>query len=95
MVGNWRYRKGRAREYELARQFNKRGYIVLRTAGSRGFADLICIHKEKKIIRFIQSKAGEFSQSQKNVLEKEYSWVSDLFACEYRVIGDKERYSTK
>ncbi|MBI4092268.1 MAG: hypothetical protein HY427_03645, partial [Candidatus Levybacteria bacterium] len=74
--------------------FMAMGYIVLRTAGSHGFADLICIHKERKVIRFVQSKAGEFSESQKRALEEEYGWLNDEFECQFKVIGDKERYST-
>jgi Holliday junction resolvase len=45
-----RYQKGRRFEYQFKKFLEKQGYIVLRTAGSHGFADLIAVGKDGEVI---------------------------------------------
>jgi Holliday junction resolvase len=47
-----RYHKGRRFEYQVKKWLEKQGYIVLRTAGSRGFADLIAVGSLGEVIFF-------------------------------------------
>ncbi len=70
---NKNYVRGRAKEYRLKKKYGKLGYVVLRTAGSHGFADLIAIGTE---IRFIQVKPKKFSDGQKLKLLKENAWIN-------------------
>jgi len=46
------YLRGRRFEYEVKKKLEKEGWVVLRTAGSHGFADLICVKKGK--VKFLQ-----------------------------------------
>jgi len=53
------YRKGARYEYHVRDLLREDGYLVARTAGSRGPFDLIAIHPEKREILLIQvKKAG-------------------------------------
>jgi Holliday junction resolvase-like predicted endonuclease len=45
-----RYHKGRRFEYQVKKWLEEKGYIVLRTAGSHGFADLIAVGKNGEVI---------------------------------------------
>jgi hypothetical protein len=88
---NANYIKGRKKEYKLKKEFEEKGYIVLRTAGSHGFADLICIKKPKekeiKEIRFIQCKPNNFPKSQERKLLKEYDWLDGyVFSTRFEVL---------
>jgi Holliday junction resolvase len=47
-----RYHKGRRFEYQFKKWLEEKGYLVLRTAGSHGFADLIAIGKQGEVIFF-------------------------------------------
>jgi len=60
------YRKGRRFEYEVKKRLEAQGFLVFRTAGSHGAADLICVPEpdhnavpRPRLIRFIQCKAGK------------------------------------
>jgi Holliday junction resolvase len=54
---NAKYIKGRALEYRIATFFKRKGYFIIRAAGSHGVADLVAVKKNKKPL-FIQVKAG-------------------------------------
>ena len=69
---NANYRRGRDKEYRVKRRLEKEGLIVLRTAGSHGFADLIAIDIDDLKIRFIQCKPNKFSETQINKLMQEH-----------------------
>jgi Holliday junction resolvase len=56
----------------LKKQFEREGFIVLRTAGSHGFADLIAIKRDERLIRFIQCKPDNFSDTEKEKLLSQY-----------------------
>lgn len=72
---NKNYIKGRTKEYKVKNQLEKEGWIVLRTAGSHGFADLIAIGRSK--IRFIQCKPDNFSSRLETVLLKKHSQYNE------------------
>ncbi|GIV53215.1 MAG: hypothetical protein KatS3mg038_3736 [Candidatus Kapaibacterium sp.] len=38
------YTRGRALEYDAKRYFEERGYLVVRSAGSKSPVDLVCLH---------------------------------------------------
>lgn len=82
---NKNYLKGRAKEYRLKYKFEKQGFIVLRTAQSRGFADLIAINPNSKEIIFIQSKPRSISNNAKEKLEKQFEFMNDSFLCGFQV----------
>lgn len=42
-MGNLNYRRSRSREYDLQHDFQKKGYLAFRTAGSHGIADVVAI----------------------------------------------------
>jgi len=80
---NKNYVKGRAKEYRVAKKFKDDGWIVLRTAGSHGFADLIAIKGYH--VKFIQCKPNNFSEKQASKLTDEweifnygYNWTTSF-----------------
>ena len=83
---NKNYLNGRRKEYKIKREFEKLGYIVLRTAGSHGFADLIAIEIREKRIIFIQCKPNNFSKKKEIELNQEYEFINNEYQCEFKVI---------
>jgi Holliday junction resolvase len=79
---NINYRRGRAKEYRLKKKYEKEGFIVLRTSGSHGFADLIAINEKGEII-FIQAKPKHFPESRKLKLLAKYWWVDGIYKVEF------------
>ena len=59
------YHKGRHFEYQFKKFLQKQGYIVLRTAGSHGFADLIAVGKDGEVIFYQLSYRFEKSKYKK------------------------------
>jgi len=81
------YKRGRDKEYRVKRKMEKEGYIVLRTAGSHGFADLIAVHPVKKVIKFVQCKGPMFPDAQMDKLRAAYGWLHfKPFYCYFEVI---------
>ena len=56
------YKKGRQFEYKVKKEFEKLGYFVVRSAGSRGIFDLIAIRKYE--VLGIQCKLGKVSEDE-------------------------------
>ena len=83
---NVNYRRGRAKEYRTRDKFREKGFIVLRTSGSHGFADLIAIDEKLKKIVFIQCKPKKFSKNKADELNEKYKWINDEFMCEFIVL---------
>lgn len=84
------YRRGRAKEYYYKSKMEKEGNIVIRSAGSHSFADLIVINKKDMTIRFVQCKSRGLSQPAKQKLLDEYTWLNTEFVCSFEVIGGKK-----
>lgn len=82
---NKNYVKGRKKEYKIKRQLEMQGWLVLRSAGSHGFADLIAVKEDK--VRFIQCKPEEFRESERKKLEEEWKFLNGLkLIASYEVI---------
>lgn len=48
------YQRGRAFEWKIRKEYEAKGYYVTRSAGSKGYWDLVCLHPN--IICLIQCK---------------------------------------
>jgi hypothetical protein len=88
---NKNYKKGRKKEYKIKKLLEKEGYIVLRSAGSHGFADLVAVRKPKerevREIKFIQCKPENFRESERKKLLKEYEWLDGyIFSVKFEII---------
>ena len=81
------YQRGRYRERMIKKKLQKQGKIVLRSAASRGFADLVSIDKELKKIKFIQVKPKTFPSSKSKKLMEEFNWLNQMFQVEFIVAG--------
>ena len=73
-MANKNYEKGVRKERKLKQELERAGWIVLRTAGSHGFADLIAMDKVTRKIKFIQVKPDDFSAAEKEKLLKQYDF---------------------
>ncbi|GIV53117.1 MAG: hypothetical protein KatS3mg038_3638 [Candidatus Kapaibacterium sp.] len=51
------YTRGRALEYDAKRYFEERGYLVVRSAGSKSPVDLVCLHPSYRLL-LVQCKYG-------------------------------------
>ena len=82
---NDKYFRGRDKERRLKRNLEKKGRICLRSAQSRGFADITAINREEKEIIFYQCKLN-LKEKEKEKLEREFEWLNQDFRCSFRVI---------
>ena len=67
-MGNKNYLSGRSREYRIANKLREEGMTVLRAAGSHGFADLVALDPQTRIITFIQVKPTSMGIKAKQAL---------------------------
>ena len=86
MMVNKNYVKGRRKEWKIRKELEIKGWIVLRTAGSHGFADLIAIGKYGKRIRFIQCKPDNFSKKKTKEFLEENSFCNHEYLASFEVI---------
>jgi len=77
---NANYIKGRAKEYKVKKQLEDDGWIVLRTAGSHGFADLVAV--KRYAILFVQVKPDNYPSEK---LDKEFKWINGDFYARFEV----------
>ena len=83
---NPNYVKGRRKEYKICKELRSKGFdIVQRTAGSHSPIDVIAINKKLRVIKFIQSKPDTFSERERESIECEFHWLSNMFRCEFEV----------
>jgi len=69
-----RYERGSYFERQVKRWFEKRGWYVIRSAGSHGVADLVALHTGS--IQLIQCKVnGKMSKREKDALKDAAAWV--------------------
>ena len=80
------YINGRAKEYRVKKKLEQRGFVVIRSAGSHSFADLVAINPKKLEIVFIQCKPKNFSENKAKSLRKNFAWIEDTFECRFEVI---------
>ena len=62
-MGNRAYNRGRQFEYQVKNHLEKRGFFVVRSAGSKGLFDLIAV--SKGVVLAIQCKLGANISKQK------------------------------
>ena len=60
-----RKRKGSRYELLIANQYRAKGWYVMKSAASLGYADLIAIKPDKSLILLIQCKKGKLSVNAK------------------------------
>ena len=74
---NKNYIAGRRFEYKVKKYYEKKGYTVLRTSGSHGFADLIAVRNKESLKRivFIQCKNRKPTKQETKEFE-EFSWLN-------------------
>ena len=77
------YQRGRNKEYRIVNKLKTQFKIVQRTAGSHSPIDIIAIDPEKKRIRFVQAKLGDFPESQKKKILKEMENLNGKFDVEF------------
>lgn len=81
------FKSGIRQEYRIKKLLESQGWLVTRSAGSHGYADLIAIHKEKKQIKILQLKYGsenylKYGNKDKN----DYSWINGLFDVSFELM---------
>ena len=74
---NKNYIAGRRFEYKVKKYYEDKGYTVLRTSGSHGFADLIAVRNKESLKRivFIQCKNRKPTKQEIEKFE-EFSWLN-------------------
>ena len=74
---NKNYIAGRRFEYKVKKYYENKGYTVLRTSGSHGFADLIAVRNEGSLKRivFIQCKNRKPTKQEIEKFEK-FNWLN-------------------
>ena len=74
---NKNYIAGRRFEYKVKKYYEDKGYTVLRTSGSHGFADLIAVRNgvNPKRIVFIQCKNRKPTKQEIEKFEK-FNWLN-------------------
>lgn len=83
---NSNYVKGRRKEYKICKQLREEGFdIVQRTAGSHSPIDIIAIHKDKQLIKLVQSKPDSYSEKQINRLLIENKDLNGEFVVVFEV----------
>ncbi len=82
---NKNYVKGRAKEYRIKKKYEKEGYVCLRTAGSHGFADIVCFHPLTRKILCIQAKPDDYPAKAEQRLMDGHNWLNDEFICKFKV----------
>ena len=72
---NKNYLAGRRFEYRVKKYYENQGFTVLRTSGSHGFADLVAVKNDARIIIFIQCKNRKPTKQELKKFE-EFSWLN-------------------
>ena len=73
---NKNYIAGRRFEYKVKKYYEDKGYTVLRTSGSHGFADLVAVKNDYNArIIFIQCKNRKATKQETKEFE-EFDWLN-------------------
>ena len=81
---NRNYVKGRRKEYRICKELKKKGFdIVQRSAGSHSPIDVFAISKDKRIIKFIQSKPEGFKADK--IFNELLNWLKGDFKIEFEI----------
>ena len=86
MCPNSNYLKGVRKERKIVNEARAQGKIAFRSAGSHSPIDVCTIDPERKVIRFIQCKPEEFSETAKGRLLEKYLNLNAQFQVYFEVI---------
>ena len=84
---NKNYRKGTDYERLLVKAAVSQGNLALRSAGSKGFADVVVIDIWNNTIKFIQCKTGQYSNLEKARLEEQYKPLNNTYKVTFEVMS--------
>lgn len=83
---NYNYINGRNKEYRIINKLREEGYtIVQRTAGSHSCVDILAIHIPLKIIKLVQSKPKNFSNTEKDRILSELKDLNGTFEVKFEI----------
>lgn len=82
---NRNYRKGYLKELRIVNNARAEGCIALRSAGSHSPIDVVIIDSKRRIIKLVQSKAGNFSMTEKARLLKQMSHLNGNYTARFYV----------
>lgn len=80
------YNKGARKERILVNQARDNGCIAFRSAGSHSPIDVCIIDIPNRKIDFIQCKPDNFSEKEKERLEKELIGLNSVFQASFKVL---------
>lgn len=80
------YQRGRAFEYKVKKHYEKMGYFVVRSAGSRSSVDLVCL-RFREVVLVQCKKDGKVSAGELSDLDK---LGRELFAHCYIAMEDDD-----
>ena len=83
---NKRYEKGARKERKVVNDCRRAGLIAFRSAGSHSPIDVCVIDTKERVVRFIKSKSGDFSQKERERLLEKYSQLNGGFHCRFEVL---------
>ena len=83
---NKNYLKGVRKERKIKKEYENKGWVVLRTAGSHGFADLICVKHNPPYVLFIQCKPDNYSEKESEKILEKYKSVNGSKFVMYKVL---------
>jgi Holliday junction resolvase len=83
---NKHYIKGRKKEYDIIKELKDEGFtIAQRSAGSHSPIDVWAVNPLTKVIKLVQCKPDNFSESQKNEIYEELGWLNNIFRVEFEI----------
>lgn len=75
---NKNYLAGRRFEYKVKKYYENKGYTVLRTSGSHGFADLVAIKRQDHLIHILFIQCKNHNPTNKEIEKlNEFQWVKE------------------
>ena len=86
--GNKNYRSGRRIEYNIMNDLKKKGWAVVRSAGSHGRWDLTALNPKSGRQLLIQCKPLSMSINAKQKLENENSFLERNYYAEFKVVSN-------
>jgi len=85
-MSNKNYIKGRRKEYKVMADERAKGNLVIRSAGSHSCVDLISIDVTARVIKFIQCKPDDITQTEIDKLQYQMRELNNVYRCEFVVV---------
>ena len=84
---NANYLKGRRKEYKIMHELKDNGFeIAHRTAGSHSPIDVFGISRDKRIIKFIQSKPDNYGKTASKRIHDALDYLNGVWNVEFELI---------